>query len=139
MFINNSYKRLFVVFALFSAIALSPIQKSDYEKLTDRDRILLAISYYEVSIKYKNLKKDELAKSYLNEAKKIEADVEKYAKGELSIPPKTINIDWNSIFKDEASEDVSSDESTKSESNNVSLNDDGKKKLKTLALLLLIM
>ncbi len=51
MFINNSYKRLFVVFALFSAIALLSIQKSDYEKLTDRDRILLAISYYEVSIK----------------------------------------------------------------------------------------
>lgn len=141
MFINHLYKRLFIVISLFTAISLSPIQKSDYAKLTDRDRILLAISYYEVSIKYKNLKKDELAKSYLNEAQKIEADVEKYAKGELSIPPKTINIDWNSIFKEEASEDVSSDDSKKNESNDVSSkNDEGvKKKLNRLALLLLIM
>ena len=82
---------------------LHSIEKKDYINLTDRDRILLAISYYEVSLKYKALEKNTLAESYYKEAQKIERNVIKYYSGELEIPPKTISINWGAIFEDDDS------------------------------------
>ncbi len=89
-----------IILFLFT-LSFHGIDEKLYKNLTDRDRILLAISYYEVGKKYEALGKTELAKSYLDQAFKIEKNVDKYAKGELEVPPKVIKIDWDNIFQEE--------------------------------------
>ncbi len=92
-------------FSFFVLINIFAIEEKDYKNMTDRDRILLAVSYYEVSMKYEGLNNKALAQSYRKEALKIEKDVEKYFKGELEVPRKTIEIDWNSIFTSDSTAD----------------------------------
>ena len=66
------------------------IEEKDYKSMTDRDRILLSVSYYEVSMKYQALNNKALAESYRKEALKIEPNVVKYYSGEWEVPKKTI-------------------------------------------------
>ncbi|HOJ63953.1 MAG TPA: hypothetical protein PLE45_05985 [Spirochaetota bacterium] len=99
-------KIVFIIFCLFLFTTFfNGIDEKLYKNLTDRDRILLAISYYEVGKKYEALGKTDLAKAYLNDAFKIEKNVDKYAKGELEIPPKVIQIQWDKIFEEEQDKD----------------------------------
>lgn len=104
-------KRFFMLFVAFSVLLVQAIEKKDYESMTEHDRIVIAVSYYEVGTAYKNKGKDDIAKSYLREAYSIEKDVEKYANGELEIPEKTINFNWDEIFTDENEENTSEDDS----------------------------
>ena len=74
-------KRVSILCFLFCiAVVLNAIEPKDYQAMTTHDRISLAVSYYEVFIKWKDEKgkKAVEAKSYLKEAYKIEPDVEKY-------------------------------------------------------------
>ncbi|OHD13026.1 MAG: hypothetical protein A2086_07465 [Spirochaetes bacterium GWD1_27_9] len=96
-------KSLITIF-LFCFSLIFAIDKISYENLTKRDRVLLSISYYEVAKKYKQIGKEQLAKQYFKEAFKIEPYIEKYMSGELSVPQKTIAIDWKSIFSDATSD-----------------------------------
>jgi hypothetical protein len=95
--------RIVVILILFSFMLFNiySIAKKSYENLTDKDRILLSISFYEVAQKYQKLGKNILAKQYFEEAFKIEKNVEKYIKGELDIPEKKIQIDLKSFSSGE--------------------------------------
>jgi hypothetical protein len=114
-------------------IPLAAIDKKSYSSLTDRDRIMLALSYYEVSMQYKKVGKTKLAESYMLEAKKIEPEVTKYASGEKALPPKSISIDWDSIFQEAAetdesetsSSDADSTSKIKTEDSSVTVESDG--------------
>jgi hypothetical protein len=97
---------LFIVFGIFSAFSLG---NTDYKSLTDHDRILLGISYYEVALKYKELGKNDLYDSYLNEALRIERNVKKYASGEMEIPEKAININLDELVPDD---EINTDDNT---------------------------
>jgi hypothetical protein len=101
--------RFVVIFFMLSSIFLMSLDKKEYSKLTDHDRILLSISFYEVGIRYRELGKTDLARTYIKESYEIENNVVKYYRGELQIPEKTINIDLNSIF-DEKKTDNTGDE-----------------------------
>ncbi|HOV15024.1 MAG TPA: hypothetical protein PK771_12110 [Spirochaetota bacterium] len=100
-------KTIFCLFLLFvfNFFAFS-INPKSYNKLSDRDRILLSISYFEVADQYKKNGKSELAKQYYNLALQIEKNVSKYISGELTIPQKTIKIDWDSIYQKDATTDT---------------------------------
>lgn len=76
------------------------IEYKDYSQMTERDRILLSVSYYEVGVYYKKNGDAKLSDTYFNEASKIEPKVEKYYSQELEIPKKSITFDWDEIFKD---------------------------------------
>ncbi len=105
---QHKYIRKFIIaVSLCLAVVGSAfsIEEKDYKSMTDRDRILLSISYYEVSMKYEALNNKALANSYRKEAMKIEPNVVKYYSGEWEVPKKTIEIDWNSIFVDETSDE----------------------------------
>ena len=104
---HNFIKKLFVTALISISVVGSAfsIEEKDYKSMTARDRILLSISYYEVSMKYQALNNKALAESYRKEALKIEPDVVRYYNGELEVPKKTIEIDWNSIFADETSDE----------------------------------
>ena len=100
-------KKFLVAVSLCLAVVSSvfAIEEKDYKSMTDRDRILLSVSYYEVSMKYQALNNKALAESYRKEALKIEPNVVKYYSGEWEVPKKTIEIDWNSIFADETTDE----------------------------------
>ena len=104
---HNLIKKILITLSLCFSVAGSvfAIEEKDYKSMTDRDRILLSISYYEVSMKYEALNNKALANSYRREALKIEPNVVKYYSGEWEVPKKTIEIDWNSIFVDETSDE----------------------------------
>jgi len=110
---QHKYIKKFLVAVSLSLAVVSSvfaIEEKDYKSMTDRDRILLSVSYYEVSMKYEALNNKALANSYRKEALKIEPNVVKYYSGEWEVPKKTIEIDWNSIFADETTdEDESQD------------------------------
>lgn len=107
-------KRFLIILSLCFLMADSvfAIEEKDYKNMTDRDRILLSVSYYEVSMKYEALNNKALANSYRKEAQKIEPNVLKYYSGEWEVPRKTIEIDWNSIFADETGDNQSSQNDT---------------------------
>ena len=100
-------RKILVAVSLCLAVVGSvfAIEEKDYKSMTDRDRILLSVSYYEVSMKYEALNNKALANSYRKEALKIEPNVVKYYSGEWEVPKKTIEIDWNSIFADETTDE----------------------------------
>ena len=104
--------KICIVFFLFGIFSVSSLNKTDYKNLTDHDRILLGISYYEVALKYKELGKEDLYDSYMSEAVRIEKNVKKYADGVLEIPDKTININMDNIFPDEKDNSDNSDDKT---------------------------
>jgi hypothetical protein len=110
--------RIKIIFVLFLTIVISflssGIGRQSYQNLTDHDRILLGISYYEVALKYKELGKDDLYNSYMSEALNIEKNVKKYATGEMEIPEKKININLDNVIPDENTDqnkDLSNDQS----------------------------
>ena len=102
-------KKLILCILFCSAIVLNSIEPKDYQSMTDHDRISLAVSYYEVFLKWKDEagKKGDEAESYLKEAYKIEPEVDKYYRGELEIPEKTISFNWDEIFPEEESDEDS--------------------------------
>ncbi len=102
-------KKLILCILFCSAIVLNSIEPKDYQSMTDHDRISLAVSYYEVFLKWKDEagKKGDEAESYLKEAYKIEPEVNKYYRGELEIPEKTISFNWDEIFPEEESDEDS--------------------------------
>lgn len=97
-------KKLIVFFLFCSMVVLNSIEPKDYQSMTDHDRISLAVSYYEVFLNWKGKKNNE-AENYLKEAYKIEPEVDKYYRGELEIPEKTISFDWDEIFPEEENGD----------------------------------
>lgn len=77
------------------------IEKKDYSFMTEHDRVILALSYYEVALKYQESGKKDLAKGYLQEAYQIEPEVEEYYNGKMQLPEKTVQFDWDSIFSED--------------------------------------
>lgn len=106
---------LFCLFCFAFTFSGVSISKKSYESLTQRDRILLSVSYLEVSFQYKKMGKKDLSKQYFNLALKIEKDAEKYFSGELKIPQKKIEIDWDSIYES----DPTTDENTQTDDEQV--------------------
>ena len=105
----SCFKKYIVFFLVLSfVIQLNAIPLKDYTSMADRDRIMLAISYYEVGERYIQNNKKNLGEAHIKYAIEIEPQVKRYRSGELTLPVKSISIDWESIF-DDSKEDVSTD------------------------------
>jgi hypothetical protein len=117
-------KIFFVLFIVILSASLSfSISKKSYYNLTDRDRILLSISYYEVAMKFKDIGKNDLYESYLSESYKIEKNVKKYISGELAIPEKTISINIDSIISDTTDDNIENNINNNNNENSDNTND----------------
>lgn len=92
-------KKIFQILILFYAVnSLFSGDVFNSKEITDRSRILLSISYYEVAVKYRRMGKTQLADQYMANALRLEKNVEKYYNGKLKIPAEKSRIDWHSIF-----------------------------------------
>lgn len=117
-------EKCFIVIFMLSIFFIGAVDSGDYDNLTDRDRIMLSVSYYEVALKYKDLGKEKEYKSHLSEAFKIEKDVEKYYNGEYPIPVKKIEFDWDNIFIEEDEEETPETDTGKDSTEEVRISED---------------
>ncbi len=94
--------RFFLLLLVLLSVVFIVGSKSKYDSLSDHDRVVTALSFYEAGLRYNELNKHELGKYHIEEAKKILPDVEEYHNGKKQIPTKKININLDGIFSNES-------------------------------------
>ncbi len=89
---------LLVILFLMSQLLINAVDTEKYTHLTDRDRVITALSYYEAGIRYREINNTSMADSMIRMAEQIVPDVKEYYDGNIQIPQKTIQLDLQSIF-----------------------------------------